>query len=721
MNTPKSRRKPILVYLALVAVVFVSSVLVSAIPTIRKAELSFRNTLFEWRGPLSVKDSPIVLVEISQQADDEIPEKYPWPTSVYARLINNLNRAGAKAILLDVVFDQPDMYNHKNDTLFAEAIKNHGGVVLAGQINIVTTNYGDQKLELFPQPVLQAYNPNQVGMVAIQPDIDSFVRSYRFGQEHKNEMYYMLGFEGLRVYEGIEEAEVDKPISDKSEYFNIGRFSVPRTAAHSFLINYYGPEAQFPTYSLDNVIDDPSYTTVMETEAFELNLFDDPDTRTGLLYDEVFKDKIVIVGSTMPLLKDFFPTPFSSESLPRPGYEIHANAIQTVLDNNYLALQGNWSVLLVMLFAALIVVFLNRSIGAFWGVIATVLLIAAYIFVTYKTFVLYSIFLNLTSVLTVFILAQVLSMGFEYMTVERERSRIQSMFSTYVSPELVNQMIESGSEPQLGGEETYMTAFFSDIESFSSFSEQLEAKQLVALINEYLNAMTRIITTKNGTLDKYIGDAIVAFFGAPLPVQDHALRACVTSQLMHKELEELRKKWIKDGWPDIVTQMKNRVGMNTGLMVTGNMGSSQRFNYTMMGDNVNIAARCESGARQYGVYTMLTESTKLEAEKFGDDCVFRLLDNIVVKGKTLPIKVYELANLKSDASQKLYDCIGLYEEGMAHYFDQDWDRALGCFNQSLELENYEINPSGIFIERCTWMKKSPPAKDWDGVFVMSKK
>src|SRR5690554_6928613 len=161
MNTPKSRRKPILVYLALVAVVFVSSVLVSAIPTIRKAELSFRNTLFEWRGPLSVKDSPIVLVEISQQADDEIPEKYPWPTSVYARLINNLNRAGAKAILLDVVFDQPDMYNHKNDTLFAEAIKNHGGVVLAGQINIVTTNYGDQKLELFPQPVLQAYNPNQ--------------------------------------------------------------------------------------------------------------------------------------------------------------------------------------------------------------------------------------------------------------------------------------------------------------------------------------------------------------------------------------------------------------------------------------------------------------------------------------------------------------------------------------------------------------------------------
>lgn len=167
--------------------------------------------------------------------------------------------------------------------------------------------------------------------------------------------------------------------------------------------------------------------------------------------------------------------------------------------------------------------------------------------------------------------------------------------------------------------------------------------------------------------------------------------------------------------------MQHRIGLNTGLMVTGNMGSSRRFNYTMMGDNVNLAARCESGAKQYGVFTMVTESTKEEAEKFGDDCVFRLLDHIVVKGRTQPVKVYEIADLKSDASQQLYDCIGLYEEGMRHYFNQEWDEAIAKFKASKKLERHEYNPSGIFIERCEMMKGNPPEKDWNGVFVMTSK
>ena len=721
MKIAKTRRKSIWAYLVLAITVFVCSVLISAIPTLRKAELNYRDQLFEWRGPLSIENSPIVLVEMSQQADDEIPEKYPWPTSIYARLINNLSRAGAKVILFDVIYDQPDIYTPRNDTLFAEAIKNHGGVVLAGQINIVTTNKGEQRVELFPQKVMQDYNQNRVGMVAVLPDIDGFVRNYRFGQTHNDTPYYMLGLEALRIYEGVERNAMDKPIASSNEFFSVGDFQIPKNSGNSFLINYYGPEAYFPSYSLDFVIDDPTYTTVMESEAFEINYFDDPETGSGLLYDGVFKDKIVIVGSTMALLKDFYPTPFSSESLPRPGFEIHANALQTILDGNYLSIQSNWSVLLMMMGIALVMIFINRSIGAVRGALVMAILMGGYIYATYKLFVIFGIFFNLTAVLMVFILSQIISIGYEYFIVENERDRIQGMFSSYVSPALVNQMIESGSEPQLGGEETHMTAFFSDIESFSTFSEQLEAKQLVALINEYLSAMTNIVTDKNGTLDKYIGDAIVAFFGAPLPMDDHALRACVTSQLMQKELVELRKKWKKDGWPDVVVNMKHRMGMNTGDMVTGNMGSSRRFNYTMMGDNVNLAARCESGAKQYGVYTMVTESTKLEAEKFGDDCVFRLLDNIIVKGRTLPVKVYELADLKYDTSQNLNDCIGLYEEGMSHYFNQDWERALKFFKKSLPLENYTINPSGIFIERCKNMQEFPPTKDWDGVFVMNKK
>ena len=244
---------------------------------------------------------------------------------------------------------------------------------------------------------------------------------------------------------------------------------------------------------------------------------------------------------------------------------------------------------------------------------------------------------------------------------------------------------------------------------------------MVTLINEYLTSMTNILTDKGGTLDKYIGDAIVAFFGAPLPFEDHALRACVASQLMQKELNILREKWQRDGWPDIVANMKNRIGMNTGEMITGNMGSENRFNYTMMGDNVNLAARCESGAKAFGVYNMITESTKIEAEKFGNDCVFRYLDKIVVKGRTQPVKMFEVADLRSEASQKLFDCIGLYEQGMEKYLSQNWDEAIKLFNKSLELEVHENNPSLILLDRAKELKKNPPGGTWDGVFVMKSK
>ncbi|MCG8372412.1 MAG: adenylate/guanylate cyclase domain-containing protein, partial [Balneolales bacterium] len=254
-----------------------------------------------------------------------------------------------------------------------------------------------------------------------------------------------------------------------------------------------------------------------------------------------------------------------------------------------------------------------------------------------------------------------------------------------------------------------------------TFSERLEPKQLVTLINEYLTAMTDIINDQGGTLDKFIGDAIVAFFGAPVFIEDHALRACISSQLMEKKLEELRVKWKKDNWPEIVWRMQHRMGMNTGVMVTGNMGSERRFNYTMMGDNVNLAARCESGAKAYNVFTMVTESTRNVAEAKGDDCLFRKLDTIVVKGRYQPVTMYEIAGLRSDASQDLFECIGLYEQGMEAYFNQHWDSAKSFFQQSLALERYQKNPSQIFIERCEWMEANPPGRDWDGVFVMKTK
>ncbi|MEX0724206.1 MAG: adenylate/guanylate cyclase domain-containing protein [Gracilimonas sp.] len=722
MAKNKSSNKKLVSVLLIAIAAFIGSFILMIFKPVQILELKYNDQLFEWRGPLDVSESPIVLVAISQNADEEIPQKYPWPTNIHAKLIENLNRAGAKVIAFDVIFDNLDQYDTRNDTLFAEALKEYGNVILSGELQRNATDLSNQISTMFPIPVLMANNPNQVALVRVHPDLDGAVRSYRFGQQHQGINYYRLSLEMLREYAQIPYEEIDPigPNSD-SDFFSLGSYNILKDGGNSFLINYYGPEGIFPEVSYEEVIDDSGYTTVFESETgFDVNSFDDPDI--GHLSTETFKDKIVIVGATMPLLKDFYATPFANEgNNDRPGYQIHANALQTILDSNYIERFRGWYTLLVMFFFCLSVTLINRYFSANMGVIVSVILGSIYFAITYWAFMEHNLLMVLTGPLLAVIVTQIGMVSYEYYIEQKEKRRIKGMFSSYVSPELVNQMIESGEEPKLGGEETHMTAFFSDIVSFSTFSEQLEAQELVQIINEYLSAMTDILNQQGGTLDKYIGDAIVSFFGAPVYMEDHAYQACFSSQLMHKKMARLRERWKKDGRPEIVCNMKHRIGLNTGSMVTGNMGSTRRFNYTMMGDNVNLAARCESGAKQYGVFTMVTESTKNEAEQFGDECVFRELDHIVVKGRSKPVKVYEIADLKDNGDQNLYDCIGLYEEGLQLYFKKDWDQAIAKFKTSEKLERYERNPSGIFLKRCEMMKKDPPKENWDGVFIMESK
>jgi adenylate cyclase len=315
---------------------------------------------------------------------------------------------------------------------------------------------------------------------------------------------------------------------------------------------------------------------------------------------------------------------------------------------------------------------------------------------------------------------------------EKHKGRIKNMFSTYLAPELVNQMVNAEADPQLGGHEDVITAYFSDIQSFSTFSELMPASQLVELMNEYLTACTDLVQEEKGTLDKYIGDAVVAIFGAPLPVPDHAYRACVATQRVQHRIEELRQKWKSEEgkWPPVVHVLRARLGLNTGTAIIGNMGSRSRFSYTMMGDNVNLAARMESGAKSLGVYTMCTEATKLECEKHGGDhVIFRYLDRIVVKGRSRPVPVFEIVGLKEKVDQRTRECLGIYAQGMERYLAQDWDGALRFFAESALLEPnqpskamaIDSNPSIILTKRCHYFKEHPPGADWDGVYVMKEK
>ena len=283
----------------------------------------------------------------------------------------------------------------------------------------------------------------------------------------------------------------------------------------------------------------------------------------------------------------------------------------------------------------------------------------------------------------------------------------------------------------------------------------MTAVQLVELLNEYLSAMTDILLENKGTLDKYEGDAIIAFFGAPMRLPDNPVRACRVAINMQNKLLELRKKWESekqavgeenrnsknlppeewrpgDKWPSIVHEMKMRIGVNTGEIVVGNMGSKTRMNYTMMGDSVNLAARLEAGAKQYGVYTLVSEFTmnyefedesgrKRKVKEFFD---YRYIDKIVVVGKSEPVVVYEVVAEKGKMSEKELELFRTYNHAVKLYLSQEWNEAIRYFKEALKIERVpdgKTTPSKVYIERCEHFKSNPPGQNWDGTWVLTSK
>lgn len=444
-----------------------------------------------------------------------------------------------------------------------------------------------------------------------------------------------------------------------------------------------------------------------------------------------FKDAIVLIGPVDPLLQDLAATPFDSAPVPRVG--IHGNLVKTIVSGRFLWRLPAWLSALILLALTLAMSGLAVA-GGTQGMKAkflALLLAVGYVTLAFQLFKTFNLILPMTAPLGAAFTMSFAAIIWQLRLEEKQKGRIKNMFGTYVSPELVNRMVESGEDPQLGGREEDITAYFSDIQSFSAFSEKLPPARLVELMNEYLTACTDLVQGQGGTLDKYIGDAVVAMYGAPVALPDHAYRACVATQLVHRRMAGLRAKWAAEGdrWPEIVTRMQTRIGLNSGAAVVGNMGSLTRFNYTMMGDNVNLAARMESGAKSYGAYTMVTEATKAAAEKTGDRCVFRFLDRIVVKGRSQPVAIHEIVGLREDTPQAARDGVGLFAQAVEKYLAQDWDAALALFRRSAALEpnqpgktpGVETNPSLVYAARCALMKEHPPGPGWDGVYVMKTK
>ena len=434
-----------------------------------------------------------------------------------------------------------------------------------------------------------------------------------------------------------------------------------------------------------------------------------------------FYEKKLLYGLTAAGTHDLNPQPFS-ESYPMVG--LHANALNTILSDNFIIKPSKITTFIILTLIACILSFGIQRLSPAIGGVTILFLVFGYTFISFWSFSNYNIWLNLFGPVSSISLGYLGITVYNYIQEEKNKQFLKSSFGTYISPELIDRMYESGQEPELGGEEGYHTAFFTDIQSFSAFSEKLSASDLVSLLNQYLTDMTDVLMENKGTLDKYIGDAIVAFYGAPLELKDHELMACRTAIKMQERLAELRTTWQNEGnkWPEIVHHMQNRIGINTGQMVTGNMGSDSRMNYTMMGDTVNLAARLESSAKQYGVYIQMAESTY---KAVSDKVVIRALDYVRVMGKTEPVKVFELISEVGQEPELYKKILPVFHEGIQLYFSQDWAKAKEAFKASNELEDMfpgrKTNPSRVYIERCDHFSKNTPGEDWDGVWTHTSK
>ena len=454
------------------------------------------------------------------------------------------------------------------------------------------------------------------------------------------------------------------------------------------------------------------------------------DVYKGRVDNLFYQGKIFILGSAAAALFDFVPGPHEENY---PAVLIHATIIKNILADDYLVTLSEKKQQIIVILLALLCLFIGLYFKSYISVALSIFLMCVYTHIAYKYFQ-GGIYIGVSKQLLAMLLTNITALVVQFYFENKEKSFINNAFKQYISPELIDAMVNNEIMPTLGGEKSNITAYFTDIASFSTFSEKIgDPSKLVELLNEYLTAMTDTLLSNKGTLDKYEGDAIIAFFGAPMPLENHAQNACETAVDMQRRLMRLRRKWSHEGnkWPTVVHNMHMRIGINSGDIVTGNMGSTMRKNYTMMGDAVNLAARLESAAKQYGAYIQISEDTQKNLEE--GYFIYRSLDTIRVIGKSQPVKTFELlekSGCENEATLK--ELVGIWEKARACYLNMQWDEAIELFQQCLEIEPHhpdrdpgsKTTPSHVYIKRCEAYKITPPVAEgevWDGVFTATEK
>ena len=709
------------------------------------------NRLLDWRfaargelpAPLRV-----VYVDMDSESVTDLGRE-PWDRAFYAEVCEALlNEGGAKAIGVDVVFSEKGQPELLDTQRFAEGNvrlarllfdgppivlaagyaasedRDINGRRIARQLPRVNAKSGSEPALPPELPEFRAgdtvFNPPHVGLIDTFDGATRWVPVFaRVGEL----TYHHMAVELARLYWGLpaDQIRIGPEAFELRSRDGATRARIPLHRGQDVEVNWFSRWSSAEHNPRASFVDVLLYARQLQSDAEE-------ERSAAREFFSQFKGSVVLIGPVDPLMQDVAPTPLDPQPVPRVG--IHGNLLKTIVSGLYLKRLGTTGQVLCVLALTAAVAGLAAGTGRsrVGSRIGAGLLLVGYGVAGFLVFSRHHFVLPLAAPIGAAFTTSFAAVAWRLVREEKQKGRIKSMFGTYVSPELVDRMVESGEDPKLGGAEVQITAYFSDIQDFSTFSEKLTPTQVVELMNEYLTCCTDIITVEGGTLDKYIGDAVVAMFGAPLELADHAYRGCLAAVRVQQRLEQLKRKWASDGgrWPASVLHMRTRVGLNSGAAVVGNMGSQTRFNYTMMGDTVNLAARLESAAKTYGAGTLVTETTKRACELRDASFLFRYLDRIVVKGRTQPVAIYELIGLASDVSAGQRASVERFEEGLALYHGQDWDRARSAFLAAAELEPGGPDapghsPARVYAGRCEYLKAHRPAGDWDGVWVMHTK
>ncbi|MBT5111116.1 MAG: adenylate/guanylate cyclase domain-containing protein [Rhodospirillaceae bacterium] len=708
-------------------------------------EGAFLDLRFQIRGAMP-PSSPIAIVQIDEKSIQELG-RWPWSRQIFANIVNRLHKDEAKLIALDLLFSEKQgslnlspiknlrqsleerndisarngvqklddvMQTVKSfddqlnpDKLLSIAIKNSGNVLLPYSFMFTSNNNELREGNSSSQKKFEKYsfksvryidnqNPNlgliardvlppisvlessslTMGHVNVALDSDGVARFSYPVIRYKDEFYPSLSLQLARIFLGYEPEEMRIEFNDGIQ---LGDIWIPTDNSMRLITNFHGPNKTFPIYSVVDVL-------------------------AGRVAKSAFAGKIVLLGASAIGVVDSFVTPFSAVLT---GTERLATVIDNILNQESL-LRRNFMWLIEIAIAIAGSVFLGWASARLTPYYLSLLALGlglVYVAANTLVFAFGNIWLNLMLPLMTWVTSYSCVMIFRFFIQERDARKLRDAFGKYLSPDLVDLLCENPTLLKLGGEKRNLTVLFMDVRDFSTIAESMPPERLVPLINEFLTVMSNIVVETGGLLDKYAGDSVMAVYGAPYPLADHAAKACEAAMRMIEATGDLNKNSDEIGR----FNLKIGIGINTGDMIIGNIGSQDHFNYTVMGDEVNLAARLEPLNKVYGTNILISKETY---ELVADGFATREIDECVVKGRQTTVKIYEILD-RGELQYELAEGMVQFEIGLDHYRNHRWQPALEVFQQAKECLGGD-EASQLFIERCEQLLVTPTPENWDG-------